>query len=236
VFTTDELRQFIADSLGRQSAIFACTTAEGKKQNGIYADVFPEGPMSYEEYIAYTSTPELRNMAFDSVSIDVLGRNTSDIVPSFKGVYGDVVARFKLPGGIDPAQSEGILVHMHLNGEHRFLPLIVSYVPVVLPQGSTIIISGNGTEVIQTSQDLTITPIRSGLLPNSDGSGNLQPADVQAMVGGRIHARHDFGIYPQDHVYLSLFPYGLGIQNTSVIEVIPPEWGAMFSEPIVPFP
>jgi hypothetical protein len=88
-----------------------------------------------------------------------------------------------------------------------------------------------------TNRLFEITPVRSSLLPDADQTSNLNPQDIQGLVGTRTHIVHRFTVYPNDNVpYLAFFPYGLGIQTTSVIEAIPPEWDAIFSEPIVPFP
>lgn len=233
VFTTDELRQFIADSLGRQNAIFACNDENGKIQNGIYADVNPSGRMTYEHYIEYYTTPEGRAIATTGITLNILGRDVEDLTPSFQGAIGDVVARFQLPGGIDPAVSEGIIMHFHLDGQHRYLPLIINYQPVQLPAGSLFIYVPE--DILQyTTEPLEITPVRSSLLPDDDHASDLSPQQIQALVGTRVHAIHNRSI--DGILYFSIFPYGLGIQTTSVIEAIPPEWDAIFSEPIVPFP
>jgi hypothetical protein len=228
VFSIQEIKDMILDSLQRDTAIFSYQDGS-LLQNGIYADFFPTGPMVLDQYMRYSSTIEKRQTAFaNTISIDVLNTELTTLLPSYYGAYGDLIARFRLPGGIDPNIAEGILVHFYLNDEHRYLPLIISYEPIGIPSYSVIV---NGFEnVMQLSSPEVMLPIRSSLVPENEDATNLSPTDIENLIGKRAHFRYDRAL-ASGYTPCLIFPFNLGIPNTSVI--LPLEEGIDFTEPTV---
>lgn len=228
VFSIQELRDMVVESLHRDTAIFSYQDGS-VMQNGIYVDFFNTGPMIMDQYLRFASNIESRETAFaNTVNFDVLGVQSTDLLPSYYGAYGDLIARFQLPVRIDPATSEGILVHFYLNNEHRYLPLVINYQSVAIPSWSVVITSYEN--VINLSGAEVVLPVRSSFMPEDEGTTNLVPSDIQNLIGQRVHIRYDHAL-ASGYLPCMFFPYNLGIPNTSVILSLSED--IQFTEPII---
>lgn len=230
-FSPTELRDMNYRTLNRYVTHYAHsdnTTGNYMFYEGIYLGVVPgNGVMDINLYNDTVSRQgNFRNIIN---GLNIFGVEQNDLMPGYYGFVGDGAARFRLPGGVSPEVSQGLLGHVFHNNEHFFLPTIVSFQEVPLNAGDLIV---NGNEkLVPLEQNDAIRYSRAELAHNPGGisAQPLTEVELISLIGNKITFRSDSFLVSGLGV-TSYFPHGLGLQGaTTDVRVITANDGVIWS-------
>lgn len=183
-----------------------------------YKHIFPDnsGMVMYEGLFAMIGIQDndtlfqnrINNVLNSEMNLTIFGVNALVHRGYYRGVRGDQIGAFRLPG-VDPSAGVGVLVHyINDSGIDCYMPLIAHFIDLQVNKGDIVVVGGN----IGGPSHSPVEAVMAASHVNPSGRSDMRSITLEEIVNNLGNKVTIYADTQKMGEFEEFFPWGFGLE------------------------